>query len=284
MASVRCCPTWSGAEPDSAGYPGPMDHAPHRSGLVVGLDAASIGSRRGWALVAIRVAPGRTGPVVGLAFTRDLAPLVAGRVPELPELDGARLLAVGIDIPVGLVATGLRAADVEGRRALGSRASTLFPIAPRAVVEEPDYDRAKALAQERTGRKISRQSHGLRKRILEVDELLRSAPPGAASWFEVHPELSFAALGGEVVEAPKKTDAGRVRREELLAGVGLLPAIAGEVGACSELAGRLAPDDLLDAAVVAWSAARARTGEARRFGRGALQRDPELDREILIHA
>ena len=66
--------------------------------------------------------------------------------------------------------------------------------------------------------------------------------------------------------------------------VGLLPAIAGEVGACSELAGRLAPDDLLDAAVVAWSAARARTGEARRFGRGALQRDPELDREILIHA
>ena len=263
-------------------------------GLVVGLDAATVGARRGWALVAVEVeaevrprdargARGlpHLGPVVGLAFATDLAPLLAGRLPGLPALEARPLLAVGIDIPVGLVASGLRAADVEGRRALGARSSTLYPIAPRPVVEEPDYDRAKEAALRLTGRKVSKQSHGLRRRILEVDALLRGAPSDAAPWFEVHPELSFAALAGEVLASSKATDGGLAERTRLLGGVGLVP---GSGVPTSDAAPRLKRDDVLDAAVAAWTAARALVGRSLRYGEDLHQWDPDLDREVVIHA
>ena len=243
---------------------------------VLGVDAATVGSRKGWAVVAAVWDGRRLGP--------PSAPVFVERLGELLAEPG--LVAVGIDIPIGLAVRGWRGADLAGRRALGRRSSTLFPVAPRPAVEEADYDRAKHLAEELTGKRVSRQSHGLRKRILELDVLLREWPEGP-TWYEVHPELSFAALAGEVLAEPKSTWAGLERRRALLARAGMLPAPGADTG--------LAADDVLDAAAALWSAGRALAGTARRFvrcpedcpscgGGRCPTHDPELGRQLAIHA
>jgi predicted RNase H-like nuclease len=73
----------------------------------------------------------------------------------------------------------------------------------------------------------------------------------------VHPELSFATIGDAVVEEPKRTWAGQRRRARLLAEVGI--GVPDELGA----AGAAGPDDVLDAAAVAWSATRIAAGDQR---------------------
>jgi predicted RNase H-like nuclease len=79
-------------------------------------------------------------------------------------------------------------------------------------------------------------------------------PPGPVRLYEVHPELSFAALaGGAPLPDSKHTLAGLAVRRGLLraAGITLPPRVAG-----------LAENDLLDAAAVAWSARRIAAGLA----------------------
>ena len=67
--------------------------------------------------------------------------------------------------------------------------------------------------------------------------------------YEVHPEISFAVLLGAPASAPKKSWAGMCERREALESAGLtLDHTHGD-------AVLLAPvDDMLDAAVAAWSA------------------------------
>ena len=93
-------------------------------------------------------------------------------------------------------------------------------------------------------------------KIREVRALAEQRPV-----FEVLPELSFAAMDGDApLRHAKTTWAGHARRRRLLADHGLeLPDDPGP-------AGRVAPDDLLDAAAVAWS--------ARRIAEGAGSRAP----------
>lgn len=96
---------------------------------------------------------------------------------------------------------------------------------------------------------LSAQSFALRKKILEVEERLEERI------FEVHPEVSFAALAGRHLRHSKRSWNGQMERRRLLAAAGIeLP---------DELAAvRAAPDDVLDAAVAAWSAARKARGVA----------------------
>ena len=71
----------------------------------------------------------------------------------------------------------------------------------------------------------------------------------------MHPEVGFATIDPEVVVVSKKTEEGRNRRAEALRTVGLrLPPLARGRG--------YAVDDLLDACVAAWTAARYARGEA----------------------
>ncbi len=74
---------------------------------------------------------------------------------------------------------------------------------------------------------------------------------------EAHPELSFRQMAGAPLTDSKKTWAGMSRRRELLAEQGIdLPADLGEAGR------QVAVDDILDAAAVAWTAARVAAGAA----------------------
>ena len=72
---------------------------------------------------------------------------------------------------------------------------------------------------------------------------------------EVHPEVSFTQLAGEPLPR-KKTWAGAARRRELLEKEGIV--LPGDLGP----AGEAAVDDILDAAVAAWTARRVHAATA----------------------
>jgi predicted RNase H-like nuclease len=180
--------------------------------------------------------------LAGIAVAPTLAGLSLGTRPA-PG-------AVGIDIPLGLLAEGWRAADQLARGQLGRRGVTVFAIPPRPVWLAGSYAEANQACRELTGKGLSVQTWGLRGKMLEADTYRRGF---ARPLHEVHPELSFAVLAGSPLALSKHTKEGLAARRELLARVGITlpPRVAGA-----------AEDDLLDAAAVAWSARRIAAGEA----------------------
>jgi predicted RNase H-like nuclease len=102
---------------------------------------------------------------------------------------------------------------------------------------------------------LSRQAWALVPKIVEAATIAKSD----ARVFEVHPEVSFRELAGECLAWSKKSWNGLLLRRRLLAEAGVaLP------DGISEVAGAVA-DDVVDAAVAAWSARRIATGTARSF-------------------
>ncbi|MFI1769200.1 DUF429 domain-containing protein [Streptomyces sp. NPDC020800] len=209
---------------------------------VLGIDACG---KQGW--VGIRLTDG--------AYAGSLVDV---RLDALIERAGA-VVAITVDMPLGLVEKGWRAADLGARALLGMRRSSVFLVAPRLAWLEPDYVAAGDRCHELTGQRLSKQAWALAPKLLEaracwlVDERIH----------EVHPEVSFRALAGGVPSAhAKKTWRGQNARRSLLAAAGVvLPDELGE-------ADRVPADDVLDAAAAAWS--------AHRIARGVAERIPEV--------
>jgi predicted RNase H-like nuclease len=164
--------------------------------------------------------------------------------------------AIGVDMPLGLVDRGWREADRLGAARLGAHRSRLFMVPPRAVWEAATHGEAVLRCRQLTDPPAgcSRQAWGLREKLLPANELWARLP---GRLFEVHPEISFAELnGGAPVAASKKTWNGQMTRRALLARAGIsLPDNLAD-------AGNVPPDDILDAAAVAWSADRIARGQA----------------------
>lgn len=161
--------------------------------------------------------------------------------------------AVGVDIPIGLPSEGARPADLEARRFMGPRRSSVFPTPPRTALVAATYADAREVVPS-----LSAQSFALRAKILEVETCLEERV------FEVHPEVSFAALAGRHLPYSKRSWNGQMERRRLLATAGIeLPDAL--------MAGQAPADDVLDATVAAWSAARKARGEA-----ATLPSDPPL--------
>ena len=158
-------------------------------------------------------------------------------------------------MPIGLPDAGRRQADVLARQLAGPRWASVFMTAVRAALEEVDYAAATAVNVKLAGEGISRQAHGLRAKIVQVDRWVRNAPNRVV---EIHPEVSFACLAGAPLGVSKSTWAGAARRRQLLAGAGIV--LAEDLGLAGEKAG---VDDILDAAVAAWAAVRVASGQAR---------------------
>jgi predicted RNase H-like nuclease len=206
---------------------------------VAGVD----GCRGGWLAVLATVHDGR-----GLCV-QDV--VICGSFGQLLDLTGA-CSAVSIDIPIGLSDDGRRAADFQARRMIGRRRSSVFPPPARALVGCCDYASANALSRRISGRGFSRQSFNILDKIRDADGGI--TPSLQRRVVESHPEVSFCALNaGACLQHTKRSVAGREERCRLLSGI------------FDDFA-RLRPpqgaawDDLYDACVLAWTAARLAAG------------------------
>ncbi|MBT2969886.1 MAG: hypothetical protein B6D72_07895 [gamma proteobacterium symbiont of Ctena orbiculata] len=168
--------------------------------IAVGID----GCRRGWFYVQL-LGPGRfeTGVTEALHTLRDI-------------IISADLTL--IDIPIGLRPSGTeeRKCDREARRLLGRRASSVFPVPCRQVLDCRSYQEGSELNQVLTGRKLSRQSWGIVPKIAEADRLIRDLPDNRRLR-EMHPEVCFLGLNrGRPMGHNKKRPQGRAERLTLL--------------------------------------------------------------------
>jgi predicted RNase H-like nuclease len=192
---------------------------------------------------------------VGIRLDDAAAPAAfcASTIEDLVALAGP-LDVVGIDIPIGLPPEGVRQAEALARALVGRRSSSVFTVPPRAVLEAATHAEASARCHTLTGLGVTRQAFALGPKIHQVDDWLGRS---ATRVVEVHPEVSFATLAGCVLVEPKSTWAGFHLRRRLLTDAGIV--LDGDMGLAGQ---RVGVDDVLDAAVVAWTALRVVRGEA----------------------
>ncbi len=213
------------------------------------MDIAGVdGCRAGWLVV--------TAAVEGRLVLRE-EPRIVADFDALLALTGA-CAAVAVDMPIGLSADGPRRADYEARRLLGRpRASSVFPAPVRGILDATAYRAACEASFAACGKRLSQQTFNILAKVGEADAAMT---PALQAWVvEGHPEVSFQALNlGRPMMHSKKGAAGRAERRALLerAFDGPLPATA-PAGA--------ALDDLYDALVLAWTAARLARGAAARL-------------------
>ena len=208
-----------------------MSHMP----VVIGVD----GCARGWVFIRLE-----DGAFASAALHERFAEGVAA---------AADATVIGVDMPIGYPSSPVlpRAADVAARIMLKGRASSVFPVPPRDVLTAPDWATANERSRAMTGRGLPRQSYALAAKIIEVERVAAQDE----RVHEVHPEVSFRALAGRPL-ASKRQWNGHTERRALLEATGIcIPDTLGEVGT-------VAADDILDAAVAAWSAGRIAAGEA----------------------
>jgi predicted RNase H-like nuclease len=194
---------------------------------VLGVD----GSRGGW--------------VGALVRGQDVRWLVLPDVRAALAVDAE---VVAIDMPIGLPDTGRRACDLQAKRLLGAAHPRVFLAPPREVLDQRDHPAASARHRELAdGAGLSVQTWQIVQRMREVDDAADDP-----RLVEVHPELSFAALAGRVLDR-KKTAAGRAER--LTALRSWLPGL--------DLVSVPPGDDAPDALAAAWSGRRWLDGVAR---------------------
>lgn len=154
---------------------------------------------------------------------------------------------VAVDIPIGLPNAGHRDCDRLARQAIGPRRSSVFPCPIRPTLQAKDYADACRIGRNADGRAMSKQAWSILSKIREVDEVI--APDLQSRLIEVHPEVSFWAIGGGVhLAQPKRRSAGQAHRRTLLErAVGQFPE-ARVPGA--------GVDDVLDALAAMWTAGR----------------------------
>jgi predicted RNase H-like nuclease len=221
--------------------------------VVGGLD----GCRAGWLLatVPVRTTEDEPGPsAVSVVVLPDLRSVVAA-------FGSGRMIAAGIDIPIGLAACGPRACDREARRMLGPRRSSVFPAPVRAALGASSYEEACEISRRVSGRAISKQLYNILPKIGAVDAL--QSEPGSRSphLFEMCPELSFTVMTGAPMLHTKRTAEGRAERMEALR------AAFGDVTLLVEPPPTGATrDDVLDALAGAWTARRYAAGSCLRLG------------------
>ncbi len=227
---------------------------------VAGVD----GCRNGWVVVLLELEEDS-------GVTSELCRVVPSfahivKLPESPRY-------IGVDMPIGLplvAVPGGRACDREARRMLGKRRGTsVFAPPVRATLSADTYERAVAVnrASSKHEIAISRQVYELLPKLREVHDTLN--PELQLRIREVHPELSFAAMNGDLpLEHSKRTAAGIKERLELLERS--FPNVRGALE-CGTM-DYVRRDDILDAYAAAWTAWRMSQGRAR-----FVPESPELD-------
>ncbi len=115
-----------------------------------------------------------------------------------------------IDIPIGLRdgSPRERLCDIEARRLLKARRSSIFPVPCRPAVYS-DCKKASEVNRQFTGKRLSKQSLNIICKIRQVDQLFFRYPNARLILKETHPEICFWALcGGKPMRYPKRTKNG----------------------------------------------------------------------------
>ena len=206
-----------------------------RNIIVIGADAC----KGGWVFIRLE-----NGAFTSAAFYENFAYGVQ-------ESNDAAV--IGVDMPIGYPAQPAlgRAADGVARAFVRPLAPTVYPAPHPVTLGAANWEIANGLSRELTGKGLTKQSFALVPKILEVQEV----SAGNERVYEVHPEVSFRALANRPL-ASKKQWIGHRQRHALLVRAGIqIPDDLGD-------AGTAAADDILDAAVAAWSANRIARREA----------------------
>jgi predicted RNase H-like nuclease len=207
---------------------------------VAGID----GCRGGWISFGVNL--------VSLSTSVELVDL-----PSILRNKPGDLEILAIDIPIGLL-DGSRACDKAARKLLRHpRRTSVFAAPCRTSLSAKNHASATATNFRVSGRGLSQQAWGIARKIKQVDDAIT---PTCQQWaFEVHPEVCFWALaGGRSMAHRKKTKSGFEERLELLQA--FFPSIEDHLKSRPSGVGK---DDLLDAAVAAWTALRIHKSEAQ---------------------
>ena len=128
-----------------------------------------------------------------------------------------------IDIPIGLKdreQPGRRTCDVEGRKILGKRASSVFTAPQREALKAETWEGEKGASninKEICGMGLSKQTWGIMKKIASVDSIL-IRDVSLQSWLrETHPEICFWSLNNQQEMKHSKKREGLAERLEVLA-------------------------------------------------------------------
>lgn len=138
---------------------------------------------------------------------------------ELYSTSDSKLIL--IDIPIGLrtYESSERLCDLEARKILKKRKSSIFPAPSRPVIHCNEYRAASRKNKEATGRALSKQTFNIIPKIREVDNFIRSEHynPRKKRIREVHPEVCFWGLNGcSEMEYNKKSALGICERMGVL--------------------------------------------------------------------
>lgn len=167
---------------------------------------------------------------------------------EFRDVLDLELDTLAVDMPIGLLDVGRRACDIEARRRLGPRRSSVFPAPLRPMLETRTYEEALAIAG------LSKQAYNLIPKIRELDSLMTTDLQRIV--VEAHPELCFARLGGAPCHASKRTTEGLAERRALVdPTIGVPPRGAQW-------------DDVLDACALVETARRLLNDDVERLGDG----------------
>lgn len=161
-----------------------------------------------------------------------------------------------IDIPIGLKSggTGERLSDLEARRILKSRKSSIFPVPSREAVYAESYEKACKVNKKLAGKSISKQAWDIVPKIRDVDSFLVENETLREKVKEVAPEICFQSFTGSPMESSKKSVDGFLERIKALRDVCLLTDDIVEASISKYKRKEVAKDDILDALAAAITA------------------------------
>lgn len=222
---------------------------------IAGID----GCRGGWLVVCETPLPG--------PWSWFVAPNFETVWRRLKDFD-----AIGVDMPVGIPDRGPRECEALARKLLSPRrTASVFSSPIRSILAIDDYVRACDTREAIDGKRMSKQSFFIMEKIAEIDAVIQARRDFGAKLYEVHPEVSFTALGGgEPMTHAKREAAGFEERREHLADV--FPTSVVDEALAAFPKQQVAKDDVLDAFAVLWSAKRIALSTAER-----LPEEPDYD-------
>lgn len=232
--------------------------------VLAGID----GCRGGWIAIELDSDSRALTP----CFIPDLAAYLLA--PSAPRL-------ATIDIPIGLSENRSRECDVEARKLLQIRRSSVFPAPLRAALKAKTRPQADEISRAICDKGVGAQSFGIYPKVKEVDDLLQSHSELQTRLREIHPELCFWCWNNNTpMSHPKRTGQGFVERFHLIANHFGESAFDDARKALPKQ--NVADDDILDAFAALWTAERIFNDTATRIPLIPVQDSTGLDMAMWI--